>query len=115
MAEILQKASKSQFLYETFEQSMLQVELRPFAYIIDEETGYHAIARAMGRVPCEIGSISFANLKVPWTMLMAKEFRFKSQINYGQVKAQWLHNNCSNLRPQSRQSGFLCIISGCFA
>ena len=87
MSDVLQKASKSKFLYETFEQSMRQVQSRPFAYIIDEETGYYATAKAMGRVPCEIGSISFANLKVPWTMLMGMEFRYKSEINYGQVKA----------------------------
>ena len=87
MSEVLRKAAETKFQYETFEQSMRQVRNRPFAYIIDEETVYYETAKAMGRVPCEIGSISFANLRVPWTMFMGKEFRYKSEINYGQVEA----------------------------
>ena len=83
MSEIIQKARRSKFKFDTFEKSMEEVQSRPFAYIIDKETGYSSAEKALGRIPCELGTISFVGVKYPWTMYVRKNSTFRPAINYG--------------------------------
>ncbi|CAG7686781.1 unnamed protein product [Allacma fusca] len=83
MQRFFQKVLKSSFKFDNFKESLKRVDVKPFAYIIDEETGYSAVEGRLGFFPCEYGKISFAHVKYPWVMFLRKGSKFRPAINYG--------------------------------
>ena len=77
------ESTKNELRWESLENPMVEVHRRPFAYILDDKTGYNSAENVLKRIPSEHRAISFAAVTYPWTMLMLWGSIHKPGINYG--------------------------------
>ncbi|CAL8086612.1 unnamed protein product [Orchesella dallaii] len=83
---LMKKAEKSNFVFQSFENAIMQVNNSPSTYIIDEETGINFITEQLGGLPCTWTKLPVFNLRYPWVMYLKKNAPYRHAINTGLLK-----------------------------